>query len=76
MLLHQLCAVLAAAALSGAAPSSVKHVLHEKRDKSALDWVKGDRVESNAILPVRIGLTQNNLEKGYDYLMDVYALDD
>ncbi|CAI7645716.1 unnamed protein product [Penicillium manginii] len=71
MLLHQLCAVLAAAALSGAAPSSVKHLLHEKRDKSALDWVKGDRVESNAILPVRIGLTQNNLEKGYDYLMDV-----
>ncbi|KAJ6000713.1 Aorsin [Penicillium waksmanii] len=71
MLFRQFCAVLAAAALSGAAPAPVKHVLHEKREERSLDWVKGDRVESNAILPVRIGLTQNNLEKGYDYLMDV-----
>ncbi|CAI7628600.1 unnamed protein product [Penicillium pancosmium] len=71
MLFRQFCAVLAAAALSGAAPAPVKHVLHERREERSLDWVKGDRVESNAILPVRIGLTQNNLEKGYDYLMDV-----
>jgi tripeptidyl-peptidase-1 len=75
MLFRQFCAILAAAALSGAAPAPVKHVLHEKREERSLDWVKGDRVESNAILPVRIGLTQNNLEKGYDYLMDVYALE-
>lgn len=74
MLFRQLCAILAAAALSDAAPAPVKHVLHERREESSmLDWVKGDRVENNAILPVRIGLTQNNLEQGYDYLMDVYA---
>ena len=64
--------LVALAALSSAAPASIsKHVLHEVRPRPASDWVKGARVESTAILPMRIGLTQNNLEKGYDYLMDV-----
>lgn len=71
MFVRQICVALAIAALTGAAPSTVKHVLHEKRDKRAYDWVKGDRVHSDAVLPVRIGLSQNNLEKGYDYLMEV-----
>lgn len=71
MLLRQVCAVLLTAALSGAVPAPIKHVLHEKREQQSYDWVKGDRVESDAMLPVRIGLTQNNLEKGYEYLMDV-----
>ncbi|KAJ6031227.1 subtilisin-like protein [Penicillium herquei] len=71
MLVRQFCVALALAALTGAAPATIKHVLHEKRDKQAYDWVKGNRVESDAVLPVRIGLSQNNLEKGYDYLMEV-----
>ncbi|KAJ5231615.1 Aorsin [Penicillium citrinum] len=71
MLFRHLCAILAAAALSEAVPAPIKHVLHEKRDKQHHDWIQGDRVESHAILPVRIGLTQNNLEKGHDFLMDV-----
>lgn len=71
MLVRQICVALAIAALTGAAPSTVKHVLHEKREKRAYDWVKGDRVHSDAVLPVRIGLSQNNLDKGYDYLMEV-----
>lgn len=71
MLVRQLSVALAIAALAGAAPATVKHVLHEKREKHAHDWVKGDRVEKDAVLPVRIGLSQNNLEKGYDYLMEV-----
>ncbi|KAJ5113386.1 subtilisin-like protein [Penicillium angulare] len=71
MLVRQLSVALAIVALTGAAPASVKHVLHEKREKNGYDWVKGDRVESDAVLPVRIGLSQNNLEKGYDYLMEV-----
>lgn len=75
MLLRQVCAVLLAAALSGAIPAPIKHVLHEKREQRRYDWVKGDRVESDAMLPVRIGLTQNNLEKGYEYLMDVYVIE-
>lgn len=74
MLLRQVCVAVAIAALAGAAPAPIKHVLHEKRDRQSLDWVKGARVERDAVLPIRIGLTQNNLERGYDLLMDVYVL--
>lgn len=71
MLVRQICVALALAALAKAAPATVKHVLHEKRDRQSYDWVKGGRVESDAILPVRIGMSQNNLENGYDHLMEV-----
>lgn len=71
MLVRQLALALAIAALSDAIPTSIKHVLHEKRHKPASDWVKGARVESDAVLPMRIGLAQNNLDKGYDFLMEV-----
>ena len=71
MLVRQVCIALAIAALSGAAPAPIKHVVHEKRERHSSEWVKGDRVEGDAVLPIRIGLSQNNLEKGYDYLMEV-----
>lgn len=70
MLVRQVCVALAIAALSGAVPAPVKHVLHEKRSEH-VDWVKGERVKRDSVLPVRIGLTQNNLEKGDEYLMAV-----
>lgn len=70
MLFRQVCIALAIATLSTAAPAPVKHVLHEKRNLH-VDWVKGDRVKRDSVLPVRIGLTQNNLEKGDEYLMAV-----
>ena len=70
MLVRQVCVALAIAALSGAIPAPVKHVLHEKRSKH-VDWVKGERIKRDSVLPVRIGLTQNNLEKGDEYLMTV-----
>lgn len=70
MLVRQVCVALAIAALSGAVPAPVKHVLHEKRSEH-VDWVKGERIKRDSVLPVRIGLTQNNLEKGDEYLMAV-----
>ncbi|KXG52611.1 Peptidase S8/S53, subtilisin/kexin/sedolisin [Penicillium griseofulvum] len=70
MLVRQVCVALAIAALSGAVPAPVKHVLHEKRSEH-VDWVKGERIKRDSVLPVRIGLTQNNLEKGEEYLMAV-----
>ena len=73
MLLRQVYLALAIATLSEAVPAPIKHVLHEKRDQAARDWVKGSRVERDSVLPVRIGLSQNNLDKGYDYLMEVYV---
>lgn len=72
--MRQVYLALAIAALSEAVPAPIKHVLHEKRERHGLDWVKGDRVERDAVLPVRVGLTQNNLDKGYELLMDVYVM--
>ena len=44
---------------------------HEKRTTADPFWYKGDRVDGDAILPLRIGLVQNNLENGYEHLMSV-----
>ncbi|KAG4436952.1 hypothetical protein IFR05_007565 [Cadophora sp. M221] len=61
---------IAATAQSAAVPKS--HVLHEKRDAtSSHQWVKREQISSSAILPMRIGLKQQNLENGRDYLMDI-----
>jgi tripeptidyl-peptidase-1 len=59
--------LLASTALFGAALSvSTSHVLHEKRVRSLA--YKRERVEGDAIIPVRVGLKQKNLETGYDRL--------
>lgn len=47
------------------------HGVHEQRDVHSSRWTKLGRVRPEAILPVRIALAQNNLDKGHDYLMDV-----
>ncbi|KAF7935516.1 hypothetical protein BELL_1052g00020 [Botrytis elliptica] len=46
-------------------------VSHEKRNIPHTQWMKRDRIASTTLLPVRIGLSQSNLEKGHDFLMDV-----
>jgi tripeptidyl-peptidase-1 len=71
MLALRFALVAAIATLSSAAPTSIKHVVHAKRQIPASDWVKVARIESTAILPMRIGLTQSNLDKGHDFLMEV-----
>jgi len=71
MLALQFAVAAAIVAFSNAAPASTKHVLHETRGTPSSDWVKLGRIEGSAILPMRIGLTQTNLEKGHDYLMEV-----
>jgi len=70
-MLVMLSIVVAIAALVNAAPKPAPHVLHEKREFPSRDWIKGARIEKDAIIPMRIGLTQTNLENGYDLLMDV-----
>ena len=47
------------------------HEIHEKRETLHPRWTKRDRVESHKLLPMRIGLTQTNLENGYEHLMEV-----
>ena len=49
-----------------------KYALHEKRDLSRTGaWRPSTRVASDAIVPLRIGLVQTNLEHGYDRLQAV-----
>jgi tripeptidyl-peptidase-1 len=59
------------AVLSSAAPRPSTHAVHEKREASPKQWMKGDRLWSEALLPVRVGLKQRNIENGYDYLLEV-----
>jgi len=56
------------------APSSTvrsHHVVHEKRAVEPIDWTISHRPERNKRIPLRIGLTQNNLENLEDMLMAV-----
>lgn len=61
----------AIAALVNSTPFPMKHVIHEERTILSRDWNKGARLAKSDTIPMRIGLAQTNLEKGYDYLMEV-----
>lgn len=54
-----------------AVPVSTDHVVHERRDRVPDAWAKRDRLDAAVTLPVRIGMTQRNLDNGYDMLLDV-----
>ncbi len=63
---------------SPVAPSAKKrevprsHVLHERHlPHWSQRWTKRDKVDGSAMLPMRIGLKQSNLEAGHDRLMDM-----
>lgn len=58
------------------APSSTirtNHVIHEKRavEPQALDWTISHRPEGHKRLPLRIGLTQQNVQNLEDMLMAI-----
>lgn len=63
--------------LATAAAVSVpeSHVVHERRGSPGhtLDsrWVKRDRLEKHKVLHMKIGLKQQNLDKGPEWLLDV-----
>ncbi|THW17881.1 aorsin [Aureobasidium pullulans] len=62
-------------AVAAAKPVPETHVVHEKRDVAhrftTSRWVKRDRLEKDTVLPVRVGLKQQNLHNGAEWLMDV-----
>lgn len=65
--------VFALAALAAAEPQLSPHVLHEKRAfaPEARGWRLSRRLEGHAVLPVKIGLTQQNMHTIEDVLMSV-----
>ena len=74
MRLSSLTWALSLVALVSAVPSRQRRsdlVLHEKRAAEPLDWVRSRRLEPTAVLPMRLGLTQNNMDKLEDMLMSV-----
>ena len=71
MLLPQLlgAGLLALGAIAVPRPST--HVLHEKREAVPGQWEKRAKVDPSVLLPVRIGLTQNNLHEGASLLDEI-----
>lgn len=56
-----------------AIPTRTDYVLHERRDVVPAHWTGEKRLDGQTVLPMRIGLTQSNLDRGHDLLMEVYA---
>ena len=52
-----------------AIPSS-RHVVHEERPGHG-SWMRRSKLDSDTILPMRIGLRQQNLHRADEFLMDV-----
>ncbi|KAJ5505183.1 hypothetical protein N7463_008057 [Penicillium fimorum] len=63
-----LCALVASAM---AVPTAHNYQLHERRDFIPKSWDEGKKVDGNVSLPVRIGLTQSNLDYGHELLTDL-----
>lgn len=56
-----------------AAPTVDNHnyVVHEKRHTSPHHWTRRSRAHVDEILPVRIGLTQRNLHRAEEFMLDI-----
>jgi tripeptidyl-peptidase-1 len=54
-----------------AAPSTQRHVLHEKRQSTSSQWLNFGPVEPDSKIVVRVGLKQSDLHKAHEYLMNV-----
>ncbi|KAI9442325.1 subtilisin-like protein [Lactarius indigo] len=64
--------VLAICSVVLAAPSQrANHVVHERRAVEPIGWVRSHRAEPDDIIPLRIGMKQQNLHMLEDLLMDV-----
>jgi tripeptidyl-peptidase-1 len=67
-----LLAVIGSLAAYVTAAPATGYAVHEKRDITGSGWAKRDtKLNRDALIPMSIGLTQRNLENGYDLLMDV-----
>lgn len=63
---------LTVASVAIAAPSKrFSHVVHEKRAFEPIDWIQDRRLEATKVLPMRIGLTQQNLHRLEEMLLSV-----
>lgn len=54
-----------------AAPAPINYVVHERREVMPRSWSEGIRLHGKTVLPIRIGLTQSNLDRAHELLMEV-----
>ncbi|RDW84876.1 putative tripeptidyl-peptidase 1 [Coleophoma cylindrospora] len=62
---------LFAGVIAAPALSSKRHVVHERRERLPAGWRKEAKSPSHAVLPMRFGLSQSNLDRADEFLMDV-----
>jgi tripeptidyl-peptidase I len=63
---------LAICSLALAVPSKRSdHVVHERRDAEPVGWVISRRADADKVIPLRIGMKQQNMHMLEDLLMDV-----
>ncbi|KAF4237496.1 hypothetical protein CNMCM8980_006955 [Aspergillus fumigatiaffinis] len=67
---HVLLGAVAAAGVL-ASPTPNDYVVHERRAVLPRSWTEEERLDKASVLPMRIGLTQSNLDRGHDLLMEV-----
>jgi tripeptidyl-peptidase-1 len=47
---------------------ATKHVVHDEKPVSRRNWFRTRRLHRSAVLPVRIGLAQSNLERAEEFI--------
>lgn len=62
---------LGAVITSALASPTGNYVIHEKRTGLPSKWSKREQVDRGAVLPLRIALSQRNIDRGYEFLEDV-----
>ncbi|KAI0126324.1 peptidase S8/S53 domain-containing protein [Xylariales sp. AK1849] len=50
---------------------TARHVTHERRKQLPRGWQRRGRLDGELVIPLRIALTQRNLDHAHGYLMDV-----
>ena len=71
----QIFAVLATAVSTLPTSRPWSHVVHEKRSQPPLHWSRNSRPCPSAVLPVKIGLVQQNLHRAEEFINQVAYLE-
>jgi tripeptidyl-peptidase-1 len=68
--LISVCSFLAAAIAAPAADTK-RHAVHERRERLPAHWKRSAKLHGDSNLQLRIALTQSNLDRADEFLMDV-----
>ena len=62
---------LFAGAFAAPTTNSKRHVVHERRNRIPMHWERTSELHGDLYLPMRIALSQKNLDRADEFLMDV-----